>query len=161
MQAWEQQVASLSRQLAKVTSEVEDVQRERHILLDSLRASEQVRPPYQIGSQNHRRYESLWYELLARLILAQKVRGFEGLHNYRFHCAPVSLIRALCRSRRLHTNPQAVFFMPVIWNRKVDLMGWQVCAGEVPSGAAVPAAAAAGRGPKRKGAQPDGALRGR
>ena len=42
MQAWEQQVASLSRQLAKVTSEVEDFQRERHILLDSLRASEQV-----------------------------------------------------------------------------------------------------------------------
>ncbi len=42
MQAWEQQVASLSRQVAKVTSEQEDAQRERQTLLDSLRASEQV-----------------------------------------------------------------------------------------------------------------------
>ena len=49
MQAWEQQVASLSRQVANVTSEQEDAQRERQILLDSLRASEQVRMSYKTG----------------------------------------------------------------------------------------------------------------
>ncbi|CAL5228386.1 g11509 [Coccomyxa viridis] len=43
LQAWEQQVASLSRQVANVTSEQEDAQRERQILLDSLRASEQAK----------------------------------------------------------------------------------------------------------------------
>ncbi len=43
MQVWEQQVASLSRQLSKVTADMEDAGRERQTLLDSLRASEQVR----------------------------------------------------------------------------------------------------------------------
>ena len=52
MQTWEQQVASLSRQLTKVTSESEDAQRERQTLLDSLRASEQVRRLYQDSSQS-------------------------------------------------------------------------------------------------------------
>ena len=52
MQTWEQQVASLSRQLTKVTSESEDAQRERQTLLDSLRASEQVRRPYQDSSES-------------------------------------------------------------------------------------------------------------
>ena len=42
MQVWEQQVASLSRQLAKVTADMEDAGRERQTLLDSLRASEQA-----------------------------------------------------------------------------------------------------------------------
>jgi len=42
MQVWEQQVASLSRQLVKVTADMEDAGRERQTLLDSLRASEQV-----------------------------------------------------------------------------------------------------------------------
>ena len=44
MQAWEQQVAVLSRQLSKVTADKEDADRERQALLDSLRASEQVGP---------------------------------------------------------------------------------------------------------------------
>ncbi len=48
MQAWEQQVASLSRHLTKVTCESEDAQRERQTMLDSLRASEQVKRPHQI-----------------------------------------------------------------------------------------------------------------
>ncbi len=54
MQAWEQQVASLSRQVANVTSEQEDAQRERQILLDSLRASEQVRMSYKTGLTHQR-----------------------------------------------------------------------------------------------------------
>ena len=42
-QAWEEQVAGLSRQLGKVTAEKEDAVRERQTLLDSLRVSEQVK----------------------------------------------------------------------------------------------------------------------
>ena len=57
LQAWEGQVAGLSRQLSKVTADKEDADRERQTLLDSLRASEQVRSmqsvPAHMATQRH------------------------------------------------------------------------------------------------------------
>lgn len=43
MQAWESQVAELSRQLSRAAADKDDADRERQSLLDNLRCSEQVR----------------------------------------------------------------------------------------------------------------------
>lgn len=42
VQAWERQVAELSRQLSRAAADKDDVERERQSLLDALRNSEQV-----------------------------------------------------------------------------------------------------------------------
>lgn len=43
MQAWERQVAELSRQVSRAAADKDDAERERLSLLDALRNSEQVR----------------------------------------------------------------------------------------------------------------------